>query len=57
MLTEEQILAKAKEKYPEDACMVGGCSGLKKKDKNEYERKIWIDGFRAGMEVSESSVD
>lgn len=48
-MTDADVERLALEKYPKDACQVGGCTGLKDKDKNAYERKIWIDGFKAAL--------
>ena len=48
-ITDAEIEKLALERYPKDNCLVGGCSGLKEKDKNAYERKIWADGFRAAL--------
>lgn len=57
ILTDVEIEELALEKYPKDSCLVGGCSGLKEKDKNVYERKIWEDGFRSALRMIERNGD
>lgn len=52
LLTDAEIEQIALEKYPKDTCLVGGCSGLKEKDKSAYERQIWVDGFRSALIMS-----
>ena len=51
IFTDEEIEVLGLEKYPKDECLTGGCSGLKQKDKNVYERKIWQDGFRSALHL------
>lgn len=50
-MNDKEILALAEKAYPKDSCLTGGCSGLKEKDKNAYERKIWIEGFMAALKL------
>lgn len=48
-MNDKEIQELAEIAYPKDQCLTGGCSGLKEKDKNAYERKIWIEGFQAAL--------
>lgn len=56
-ITKENIEALAEKAYPKDYCPTGGCSGLKTKDKNSYERQIWIEGFTAALDHLTSHIE
>ena len=54
-LSDQEIEDLAFEKYPINNSLLGSCSGLKNTDKNAYERKIWIDGFKEALKYSKET--